>query len=173
MNQLQPLTPGEIVLLQSPPRETMLSLVVALALNGPVLALDANNQFDAYRVARLLRRQTADLDRVLEWVRVARAFTSYQVVALFEQLPAAAIPHVVFDLTATFYDESVAPGESRRLLGVVLAHVRRLAEVAPIVISARPPGNGQRADLLALVAQSADRRLMWETPAAAAPARLF
>lgn len=166
MNQLQPLIAGEIVLLQSPPRETMLSLVAALALNGPLLALDANNQFDAYRIARLLRRQTADLDRVLEWVRVARAFTSYQVVALFEQLPAAAIPHVVFDLTATFYDESITPEESRRLLGVVLAHVRRLAEVAPIVISVCPPGNRQRANLLAIVAQSADRRLIWETPAA-------
>ena len=35
---------GEIVVLQSPPRELMLSLVAALALNGPLLALDANNQ---------------------------------------------------------------------------------------------------------------------------------
>lgn len=164
---------GEIVVLQSPPRELLLSLVAALALNGPVTALDAGNQFDAYRLARLIRRRTVDLYDTLERVRVSRAFTCYQVVALFEELPPAAMPHVVFDLPATFYDESVTPGESRRLLRIALGHARRVSRAAPVVISARPPRNAQRAELLAAVVKLADRLLTWEPPAAAPPPRLF
>ncbi len=164
---------GEIVVLQSPPRELMLSLVAALALNGPLLALDANNQFDAYRLARLIRQRTTRLYDVLERVRVSRAFTCYQVVALFEQLPAVAMPHVVFDLPAMFYDESVTPEESRRLLRIALGHVRRVSRVAPVVISVRRPVAAQRVALLAAVVELADRLLTWETAEAPAQPRLF
>ncbi len=151
----------------------MLSLVARLALDGPLLALDAANEFDAHRVARLIRARTARLDEVLGRVRVARAFTCYQVATLFAQLPAAAMPHVVFDLPATFYDESVDLGESRRLLRLVLGHVERLRQDAPLLISVRPAPGGRRAELLQAVVDLADHLFIWETPAAPSPVRLF
>jgi hypothetical protein len=173
-NWLAPLPgKGEIVVLQSPPRDLLLSLVAALALNGPLLVLDAGNQFDAYRLARLIRRQTADLYQVLEGVRVSRAFTCYQVVALFEQLPLVAMPHVIFDLPATFYDESVTAAESHRLLRIALYHVRRVSRVAPMVISVRPPHSPQRVELLAAVVKLADQLLTWEASDTPAQLRLF
>jgi hypothetical protein len=173
MNQLLALTPGEIALLQSPPREFMLSLIAALAVERPLMVLDANNQFDAYRVARLIRRRTADLDSVLDRVFVARAFTCYQVVALFDQTAPRPMLHVVLDLLATFDDESVGPEESHRLLQHVLGRARLLSHHAPVVISARPPRAGQRAGLLAAVAELADHCLIWDTPPAPAAPRLF
>lgn len=173
MNELLAPTPGEIWLLHTPPRQAMLSLVARMALNGPLLALDAANEFDAHQVARFIRGRTSRLDEVLGQVRVARAFTCYQVVALFEQLPVTPIPHIVFDLPATFYDESVTLGESRRLLGVVLAHVERLRREAAMVISVRPARAGHRAELLQAVVDLADHLFAWETPAAPAPVRLF
>lgn len=153
----------------------MLSLVARMALGGPLLVLDAGNQFDAYKLARLIRRQTAQLDSVLGRVQVARAFTCYQVAALFEKLPATPMPHVVFDLPATFYDESVATAESRRLLKIVLGHVERLRRVAPLLISVRPiRGRApERAELLQAVIDLADHVFIWHAPSDPAPARLF
>lgn len=190
MNELLALSPGEVVLLQSPPKEIMLSLIAALAVESPLMVLDANNQFDAYRVARLIRRRTADLDAVLDRVFVARAFTCYQVVALFEQAAPAPTPtlqqpmlqqpmlqqpmlHVVLDLLATFDDESISLAESHRLLHHVLGRARCLSRHAPVVISARPPRANQRDGLLAAVAELADRRLVWPTPTAPVAPRLF
>lgn len=165
--------PGEIVVLRSPPTELLLSLVAVLAMNGPVLVLDANNQFDAFRLARLIRKRTPDLYRVLRRVRVSRAFTCYQVVTLFDQLPPATMPHVVFDLPATFYDESVTPEESRRLFQLTLNHVRRLSHSAPILLAVHSPQVTHRAELLAAVTELADRLLTWETPPAPVQPRLF
>ena len=173
MNELHTPTPGEIWLLHTPPREAMLALVARMAVAGPLLALDAANEFDAYHVARLIRKQTRKLDQTLGRVRVARAFTCYQVLALFQQLPVSPVPHVVFDLPATFYDESVPLGESRRLLQVVLGHVERLRRDAPIVISVRPTRSGRRTELLQAVVDRADHLFMWETPSVPAPVKLF
>jgi hypothetical protein len=157
----------------------MLSLVVRMALSGPLLVFDAANQFDAFKAARLIRQQTAQLDSVLNRVQVARAFTCYQVVALFERLPATPIPHVILDLPATFYDESVTLPESRRLFQIALRHVERLRRAAPLLISVRPP-HGQsvervyrRAEFLQAVSDLADHVFIWETPAAPTPTRLF
>ena len=173
-NWLAPLPgAGEIVVLLSPPRELLLSLVAALALDGPLLALDAGNQFDAYRLARLIRRRTGDLYGALGRVRVSRAFTCYQVVALFERLPESTMPHVVFDLPATFYDESVPVAESYRLLRVALGHAGRVSRSAPVVISVRPPQSADRAALLTAVVRMADRLLTWEEPPGMAAPRLF
>jgi hypothetical protein len=179
MNEIWIPSPGEIVLLHTPPREAMLSLVVRLALSGPLLVFDAANQFDAFEAARLIRQQTAQLDSVLSRVRVARAFTCYQVVTLFKGLPAAPMPHVVFDLPATFYDESVTLSESRRLFQIVLRHVERLRRAAPLLISVRPPQGRdadrvcRRAEFLQAVTDLADHVFTWETPVAPAPTRLF
>jgi len=173
MNELLTPTPGEIWLLHTPPREAMLTLVAHMALAGPLLALDAANEFDAYRVARLIRTQTKQLDQTLGRVRVARAFTCYQVLALFQQLPASPVPHVIFDLPATFYDESVPLGESRRLLQIVLGHVDRLRRDAPIIIGVRPTRSGRRAELLQTIVDRTDHLFVWETPTAPAPVKLF
>jgi len=53
-------------------RAAMIELTAMLALRGPVQILDGGNSFDAYRVARLVRRQTPHLAETLERVQVAR-----------------------------------------------------------------------------------------------------
>jgi hypothetical protein len=179
MNEIWTPSPGEIILLHTPPREAMLSLVIRMALSGPLLVFDAANQFDAFKAARLIRQQTAQPDSVLSQVQVARAFTCHQVVTLFKGLPATPMPHVIFDLPATFCDESVTLPESRRLFQIVLRHVERLRRAAPLLISVRPPhGRGadrvhRRAEFLQAVTDLADHVFIWETPAAPAPVRLF
>jgi hypothetical protein len=45
----------------------------------------------------------------------------------------------VIDLLATFYDESVNLNESRRVLAGCIPHLQRLSQIAPVVVSAKPP----------------------------------
>jgi hypothetical protein len=170
MNELPVLNAGELVVLQAPPLEVMTMIVARLAIAGPVCVLDTGNRYDAYGVARLVRRQTVELDQTLNRIHIARAFTCYQVVALFEQLPDATVPHVVFDLTATFEDESVPYGESYRLLALVLDRLRR---PAPVVVSLRQPRHPQRRELLRAVVDLADHVFGWEIERTADQLPLF
>lgn len=162
MNELPVPTVGELIVLQAPPLEVMTQIVSRLALAGPVCVLDTGNRYDAYGVARLVRRHTVELEQTLNRIHIARAFTCYQVVALFERLPAAAVPHVIFDLTSTFEDESVRHVESYRLLGLVLDRLQGLRRAAPVVVSLRRPRQRQRLGLLRAVTDRADHVFAWE-----------
>jgi hypothetical protein len=153
--------------------ETMIELAATLALRGPVRVLDGGNRFDAFRLARLIRRQTPQLDQALERVQVARAFTCYQVVTLFEQTPAVTRPQLVLDLLATFYDENVSLKESHRLLRIVLGHLDRLRRQAPVAVSIHPPSQPERAGLVDALKEAADHVLIRETPLMAVPIRLL
>ena len=156
-------------------RDKMLALTAGLALAGPVRVLDGGNGFDAYRVARLIRRQTPQLAETLARIHVARAFTCYQVVALFEETAASDSPQLVFDLLATFYDESVSTAESFRLLRLVLSHIQRLRQRAPVIISVRPPlvPQSDRLGLISLLERMATHTFIRPVPVARKPWRLL
>ncbi len=161
---------GGIILLHKPPKEVMLAVTTRLALAEPVCVLDAGNQFDAWQVARMARRHTADPDGVLGRLQVARAFTCYQVVSLFEQASAAAVAHVVFNLLATFCDESVPLNESYRLLKIVTGHLNRLRDSTPVVIlSVYPPRQKERLGLVQPVLKLADHTFIWDEPGQSDP----
>jgi len=117
----------------------MLELAARLAALGSLRVLDGGNQFNPLPVARTLRSLTLQLEPALAGIRISRAFTCYQALALLEQETLPNRPVLVLDLLNTFYDESVPLPEARRLLGFCLKHLRRLAATAPVVVSARPP----------------------------------
>ncbi len=154
-------------------REAMTELTAMLALRGPVCVLDGGNSFDAYWVARLIRRQTPRLTEGLHNVQIARAFTCYQVLTLFRQTPAGPAPQLVFNLLATFCDESVTVEESRRLLGVVLEHLDRLRQKAPVAVSVSRPPQPERAVLIDMLAKAADQVLVRHDQQVLATAQLF
>ena len=143
-------------------RSLLLDLAARLAVRGPLRVLDGGNQFNAYPVARAIRRYTADLDNVLRDIRMARAFTCYQMAALIAGSPPGRTPTLVFDLLATFYDESVNLYESRRLLGTCLSDLQRLGKAGPVIVGAQPPGTAcpERKLLLELLRKSTDQ--VWE-----------
>ena len=120
-------------------RSFMLELAARLAVLGPLRVLDGGNQFNAYPVARSIRRYTPDLTHALQDILMARAFTCYQMAALIADSPAGAAPTLVFDLLATFYDENVSLYESQRLLSTCLARLQRLGQAGPVIVGARPP----------------------------------
>jgi hypothetical protein len=164
MRQISDATIPKIALLigERAERETMLDFTAVLALRGPVCILDAGNRFDPYHVTRAIRRQTPQLDQALARIFVARAFTCYQVITLLQETPATPMPHLVFDLLATFYDQAISYAESYRLLQIAVRHLLRLRRQAPVVVGVRPTPKGRQAGLLHLLQQTADIVLLQE-----------
>ena len=148
--------------------EQMLAFAARLAGRAALQVIDGGNRFNAYRVARALRRTNGrDMNRALERIFVRRAFTCYQMLTLLELTPGDATPTLGIDFLDTFYDQSVPLAERQRLLDLCLDHLHRLSQRAPVVISLRPPPppHDDPSGLVERVQAAAD--LVWfpETPA--------
>jgi hypothetical protein len=154
--------------------QELLDAVAHMSLRGPVRVLDGGNSFNAYQVARALRRHSPDLAG-LERIQLARAFTCYQMLALLESTPQYALPTLVLDMLTTFYDENVPLRECQRLLEASLAHLQRLSRAAPVLVNASWPKAiaSERAQLVEAIEQIADQVYYLEEPAPRLPARLF
>lgn len=154
-----------VVLAPHAARAHMLALAARLARRGALQVLDAGNRFNAYEVARFLRSGGADgFQEALERIRVARAFTPFQMLALLQATPGGSIPSLVLDLLSTFYDESLPHAERRRQLVLCTAELRRLSQAAPVVVSVRPPPPPEPdpQGLVDIVQQAADQVLLFE-----------
>ncbi len=177
MNDLLDLSDGRLALVIAPGRalERLLDLTAHLAPQGALRVLDGGNSFNVYTVASYLRRRTPHLKAALQNIRVARAFTCYQMLALLESTPSSPIPTLVLDLLATYYDESVPFSERRRLLSISLAELRRLGQAAPVGITARlpPADQPERHELLGLLEAAADQVWRFEPEIPKPPLRLF
>ncbi len=151
-------------------------ICAGLAQRGPVLVLDGNNCFDAYQVALLLRQHHADVSASLERLRVARAFTCYQMVALIREAclqqlaQVGSQPVLVLDFLAMFRDEAIPLSERRRLLKACVPDLRSLSQRAPVLVCTRP---ADESDLLETLLGAADEVQSF-APAPEAPVlRLF
>jgi hypothetical protein len=122
------------------PAQTLLAIFTWLAARGETpRVFDGGNRFDGYFVARIARRMTPQPEAVLGRLRLSRAFTCYQLAQLIEEANADRSPVLILDLLNTFYDENVPLRDVERLLGQVISHLKRLAEVGPVVIGAQEP----------------------------------
>jgi hypothetical protein len=74
----------------------------------------------------------------MQRVRIQRAFTCYQMVALLEEVCASEplTPLLALDLLTTFQDEDVPAHERRCLLVGGLSSLNRLSQTAPVVVTA-------------------------------------
>lgn len=160
---LSGLKPGRITMMLAPhaARALLLEGAARLALHNTVRVLDGGNQFNAYNVARSIRRYTADLEPTLARIHLARAFTCYQVETL---VSGAAMqmkpPQVTFilDMLSTFNDENVALAERKRLLERIRLALRVIARQSILVIGLRPahPGYPDTVELVERVMGWAD-----------------
>jgi hypothetical protein len=153
----------------------MLELAARLALNGSLRVLDGGNRFNVYPVARTIRRYTPELHGALARIRLARAFTCYQMTAMLSEADADGLPTLVLDFLSTFYDENVSLAESQRLLDECLRHLKRLSRCAPVVVSAKPPSQvcANRSVLVEQLAGQASQSWTLEPLPAPAPQLLW
>lgn len=180
------LRPGRLLALLLPrrAREPLFELAAWLAWRGPVRVLDGGNCFNAYHAARALRR-LADAApgpdaagpafyQALDRLRVARAFTCYQMAALLEEALVDTGPALALDFLATFLDENVPLRERRIVLDGCMEHLRRLSDSAPVIVSLRPPPTPDLdpSDLLEVVQSAADEVWVYAELPGPPPAQL-
>jgi hypothetical protein len=179
MNTLLNPVPGDLLLVLAPHAggAIMWELVARLASRGSVRLLDGGNCFDVYKcnlaVGQALGGRTADLPAVLKRIRLSRAFTCYQLVALLKSTSAEPVPTLVLDLLSTFYDENVSAEESLRLLQECIAHLQRLNRLAPVAASIRPGPPESRPELLKAMLAAASMVWTLEPHIPKPPPRLF
>jgi hypothetical protein len=134
--------PGEATLWVGPRAavEPILELLYAgnAVVRGRVSLLEGANRFHPYRIGELGRSLGIDATETLRRVRLARAFTAYQMVALVDGWAAEARRHpptllVGHDLPALFADDEI-PAEERTAL---LRHMARA--LAPLLREVRAP----------------------------------
>jgi hypothetical protein len=156
----------------------LLALAARLALRGPLLILDCGNRANPLPLARELYRLTDDPVAALGnlGARSARAFNCYQVATLIGNTANHPVqcPVLIFDLLATFYDESISYREGSRLLEQSLGHITRMRHSVPLVVSAKPPPADfpERKAFLDLLCRAADQIWIDENPPAQLPQQL-
>jgi len=162
------------------PNEFIFKPIAAMAGHGArVFVLDGENSFRSYAVARYARALGLNPRHALAQVRVARAFTCYQMTDLVAKVSARAgaadAAIVCLGLLGTFYDEDVPLSDARRLLQNTIAELKKLAEDFPILITVRPPPLKAKARvaLVYALAQQADTiRWLHPDPGNALPVRM-
>jgi hypothetical protein len=143
-------------------RPLIFDMISRLALREDVQVLDGGNCFNAYlcsrNLARLIRFQPElTLNAALRRIRISRAFTCYQMLAMLQDTSPAPRPILVLDLLSTFYDENVRDEESIRLLRICVDLLLELSRRAPMVVTTAPvpPKGSQRAGLLEILQAAA------------------
>ena len=146
--------------------ERMLQLISSLALRQHVTVLDCGNRSNMYAVAKLIRPYTSDPVSVMNNIRLSRAFTCYQVLAMIQATAKnpPREPLVLLDLLATFLDEDVELKDSQRLLTHSLSLLAEMSHFVPVMISTRqiPAIAENRSVLLEQLKASVD--ICWEEP---------
>lgn len=114
---------------------------------GRVSLLEGANRFHPYRVGELGRSLGVDATETLHRIRLARAFTAYQMVALVDGWAAEARRHpptllIAHDLPALFAADEVPDDERAALLRHVARTLRTLVDRvrAPLLLTLDPGG---------------------------------
>jgi len=130
---------GRIMLLVLPDfmSGALFEVTARLALQGPLYVVDGGNTFQAYPLARYLRRQTQDVAGMMSRVLLSRVFTCYQMAALSTEGTFAPYPLLMLDFLATFYDQGVRVSDRRRLLRLCLQRLDQLSRCAPVLVWVR------------------------------------
>jgi hypothetical protein len=137
---LAPLQPGRGVLLWGGYLRALTAAAAAwgVAREAPVWVVDAVNRFDPYRLVREAAGRNLSPREALTRVRVARAFTSHQLVRLLQEtFPANLAPGslvLVLGPVSLFYDEQVPLGERRRLFRDLVSLLARIKTQSALLL---------------------------------------
>ncbi len=119
----------------------LLSVCAEIAVRQQLRLLDFGNRCDMYFTARHLRTLTNDPVSAMRNIRLQRAFTCYQALALLRQLtdePDTDKPVIILDLLAPFLDENIQPKEIDRLFNASVEQIRAAMQDRPLLIGTKP-----------------------------------
>jgi len=129
----------KVTVVITPGRETekITELIGALILRGTLYLMAGSDWVPAYALTRSIRRQTVHIREVMNGLRLARAFTCYQMLALLESAPPDHDPLLVLDVMNTFFDQDIPLETRSRTFGRCCRHLQRLAVYRPVAVIAQ------------------------------------
>jgi len=145
---MRSLRPGHAALMWGAPFRPLAAAAAAWAAarGARVVVVDAADAFDPHRLVREARRRGLARSAVLARVRVARAFTSHQLVRLLkEEIPGELEPLslvVLLGPVSLFYDEQVPLAERRRLFLNMVDILAAYKARAPLLLLQPPLPRG-------------------------------
>ena len=119
---------------------TLFEMVARLAVKGSLTVLDSGNCFQGYGLARALKQQLGDFgpqntfNEAMRGITLSRVFTCYQLETLLTEGQFGAVPILVLDFLATFYDQGVRVAERQRLLENCLTRLKAISRSAPVAV---------------------------------------
>lgn len=118
----------------------LLSITAEIAVRQPLHLLDFGNRCDMYYTARQLRYLTRDPAAAMQNIRLQRAFTCYQALALLRQISGmeAGLPVIILDLLAPFLDENVKTAEVYRLFNESVELLSAAMQDRALLIGVKP-----------------------------------
>lgn len=118
----------------------LLNFAAEIAVQQPVHLLDFGNRCDMYYVVRQLRYLTRDPAAALQNIRLQRAFTCYQALALLRQIDQmeTGLPVIILDMLAPFLDENIKTDEIFRLYQESVDHLRCAMRMRLLLIGVKP-----------------------------------
>jgi hypothetical protein len=139
---------------------TMYVTARAACENRGVRIICGDNLFDPYAVSRLAKRLGARPKDALRSIRIARAFTAYQLAELVGGLNPSA-PHelvVISGPCSTFFDDDVPFVDAARLFYRVLWQIVELARggMTLLLVQGQVPAGGRRAYFLTDLSRASD-----------------
>ena len=110
--------------------------ITAVALRGPLSIVAGSEWVPSYSVARAIRQDTVEVERVLGNVRLARAFTCYQLLDLLASTRGDGTPILVLDFLHTFFSPDILLPVRIRTLQACCRNLRRLSLRQPVTVFA-------------------------------------
>jgi hypothetical protein len=166
---LEPFAAGSVLASRSPrlllvvtagrEREGLAGLIAALALRGPACVLAGSDWVPGYGLAHALRRRTVEVAGALERVRLARAFTCYQLLDLLAGTAPDSCPLLVLDFLHTFYSPDIPLPVRWRVLNGCGRHLQRLAVERPVAVIVQHTAEADSPRFFSFLAAIADEVL--------------
>jgi hypothetical protein len=154
-------SPCRLQLIITGPREKRKAVawITAAALRGPVSIIAASEWLPSYSVARAVRQDTVDVERVLGNVRLARAFTCYQLLDLLDSTRGDGTPVLALDFLHTFFSPDIPLPVRIRTLQACCRNLRRLSLRQPVTVFAVQETDRDYEIFYALLSASVDEVL--------------
>ena len=136
------------------------SIARAACEGRPVQVVCGDNRFDPYTVARFAKSKKVKPEAALSAIRIARAFTAYQVSELIKRLDPATSSEIVIisGPCSTFFDEDVSLVDAARLFYRVLWRIVELARegMTLLMVQGQIPVDNRRAYFLTDLCRASD-----------------
>jgi hypothetical protein len=143
-------------------RQNITELMAALCLRGPLYILAGSDWLPGYGLTRLIRHQTHEVRQTLSHVRMARAFTCYQLLDLITGIRPDIEPLLILDFLNTFLNDDIPLPVRFRVLRQCCGYLQRLAFRKPVAVLIQERPIEDCAELYGILAQSADEVLRIE-----------